>query len=123
MNIALAAGCSGDAADGTVTGTVKLDGQPLKAGTMRFDAVDNRTASADASIVDGKYSATMLPGEKRVLITSPKVVGKKKMYDTPDSPVYDITEELIPRRYNGESDLKQTVTAGSQTRDFELQSK
>ena len=61
-----------------------------------------------------KYSAKLQPGDKRVAITSPKVIGKKKMYDTPDSPVVDVTEELLPKRYNAQSELTLTVKLGNQ---------
>lgn len=116
-------GCSKEATQGVVTGTVTLDGQPLKAGTIRFDAADGRAAATDASIIDGKFTAKVTPGDKRVTITSPKVTGKKKMYDTPDSPVFDVTEEQIPRRYNAQTDLKLTVKAGDQDAPFDLKSK
>jgi hypothetical protein len=121
--IGAAIGCSADAKNGIVTGTVTLDGQPLKAGTIRFDAVDGRTAAADASIADGKFTAKLPPGDKRVTITSPKVVGKKKMYDTPDSPVYEVAEESLPARYNSQSELKLTVKLGDQDAKFDLKSK
>lgn len=118
-------GCSGASPNtSTVVGTVTLDGQPLPSGTIRFDAIDGRTAAADASIADGKYTAKMPPGEKRVAITSPKVIGKKKMYDTPDSPTYDVTEESLPTRYNGQTELKLTVMSGAQDAPpFDLKSK
>jgi hypothetical protein len=121
--IALVLGCSKPSTDGVVSGTVTLDSQPLKAGTVRFDAVDNRTPAADASISDGKFTAKVPPGDKRVTITSPKVVGKRKMYDTPDSPVFDVTEESLPRRYNAQTELKLTVIAGDQDATFDLKSK
>jgi hypothetical protein len=120
--IGLTLGCSADAKHGTVSGTVTLDGQPLKSGTIRFDSADGQAAAADASIIDGKFTAKAPPGGKRVSITSPKVVGKKKMYDTPDSPVYDVTEELLPAQYNSASKLTLDVKPGNQTQDYELKS-
>jgi hypothetical protein len=122
MVIGFSLGCSADAKHGTVSGTVTLDGQLLKSGTIRFDSTDGRAAAADASIVDGKYTAKIVPGDKRISITSPKVVGKKKMYNAPDSPVYDVTEELLPPRYNGQSTLTMTVKAGAQEQPFDLKS-
>ena len=116
-------GCTADVKRGTVSGTVTLDGQPLKSGTIRFDSADGRTAAADATITDGKFNVTLPPGDKRVSITSPKVIGKKKMYDTPDSPVYDLTEELLPKRYNAQSTLTMTVTADAQEKEFSLTTK
>jgi hypothetical protein len=121
--IGLALGCSADAKDGAVSGTVTLDGQPLKSGSIRFDSADGRTASADATITDGKFTVKLPPGDKRVSITSPKVIGKKKMYDTPDSPVYDVTEELLPKKYNANSELTLTVQLGDQDAKFDLKSK
>jgi len=121
--IGFSLGCSTDVKHGTVSGTVTLDGQPLKSGTIRFDSADGRTAAADATIADGKFNVTLPPGDKRVSITSPKVIGKKKMYDTPDSPVYDVTEELLPKRYNAQSTLTMTVTADAQEKEFSLTSK
>ena len=112
--IGIMLGCSEDIKLGTVTGTVTLDGQPLKSGTIRFDSADGHAPAADASIADGKFSAKIPPGDKRVSITSPKVVGKKKMYETADSPMIDITEEMLPKRYNAQSELKLTVKGGSQ---------
>jgi hypothetical protein len=121
--IGFSLGCSTEVKHGTVSGTVTLDGQPLKSGTIRFDSADGRTAAADASIADGKFNLTLPPGDKHVSITSPKVIGKKKMYDTPDSPVYDVTEELLPKRYNAQSTLTMTVAAGAQEKEFSLTSK
>ena len=122
--IFLTHGCSDSAKHGAISGTVTLDGQPLKTGIIRFDPVDGQSATADATITDGKFTATVPPGEKRVSITSPKVVGKKKMYDTPDSPIVDLTEELLPVKYNSQSELKLTVTVGDQEpATFDLKSK
>ena len=121
---ATAAGCSSDSKHGRVSGRVTLDGQPLKTGLIRFVPADGRSATADGPITDGNYAVMVPPGDKRVVITAPKVVGKKKMYDSPDSPVVDIVEELLPARYNVQSELKLTVNSGSQEAPaFELKNK
>lgn len=113
-------GCSANAGRSTVTGTVTLDGQPIKAGLIRFLPADGASATADAPITDGKFTATVPPGDKRIEITAPKVLGKKKLYDTPDSPTVDIVEELLPAHYNVASTLTMNVTAGKQSKDFAL---
>lgn len=115
-------GCAAKSDQGEVAGTVTFNGEPLKTGTIRFDPADGHTATANAIITDGKYTAKMPPGEKRIAISAQKVVGKKKMYDTPQSPVVDLTEEMLPKQYNAQSDLKLTVAAGSQQKDFDLKS-
>jgi hypothetical protein len=114
-------GCSQGAQQGAVSGTVTLDGQPVKAGTIRFVPADGQTATGDAIITEGAYSAAVPPGEKRVEINAPKVIGKRRMM--PESPEIDIVEELLPAKYNLKSELTLTVSAGSQTKDFELHSK
>ena len=115
-------GCAGDSTRGTVSGTVTLDSQPLAKGTISFIPIGGATASADAPIVGGKFTAVIPVGEKRVTISSPKVVGKRKAYDTPDSPMVDQTEELLPPTYNRGSQLTLTVKPGKQTSDYDLTS-
>lgn len=90
---------------------------------INFVSPDGSAATAEAKIVAGQYEAAVSPGEKRVEIRAPKVVGKKKMYETADSPTVDVVEELVPRRYNAESTLTLTVAEGEQVKDFELTSK
>jgi hypothetical protein len=119
----LAAGCS-DSPTRTLSGTVTLDGEPLKEGTVRFVPVDTKTGgTAGAAIKDGKFTAEVPLGELRVEISAPKVVGKRKAYDTPDSPMVDIVKELIPARYNVNSDLRVTIKKGGQKETFALVSK
>ena len=56
--IGLTLGCSADSGLGTLTGTVTLDGEPLKSGVIRFAPTDGHTATADAVIQDGKIRAS-----------------------------------------------------------------
>src|SRR3954462_15185507 len=70
---AVLAGCPAKSNRGTITGTVTLDGQPLKAGIIRFLPSDGQTATADTAITDGKFSATVPPGNKKVSISAPRV--------------------------------------------------
>ena len=90
-------GCSSDSGKGTVSGTVTLDGQPLQSGLIRFVPVDGQTPTAEATITDGEFSVEVPVGEKRVSISAPKVVGKRPAYQTPNAPMIDIVEELLPR--------------------------
>jgi hypothetical protein len=117
-----APGCSSDSGKGRVSGTVTLDGQPLASGLIRFVPVDGRTPTADATITDGEFSAEVPVGEKRVSISAPKVVGKRRAYETADSPMIDIVEELLPARYNVASELTLNVTGGRQPEEFKLES-
>ncbi len=80
---------------GTVNGSVTVDGEPAKVGAVSFFAVDGRAPTAGAPIADGKFSAQVTPGVCMVQIRVSKVVGKKKIYDTPDSPVREVWAEVL----------------------------
>lgn len=113
-------GCGGEE-QATVTGSVKLNGEPLKDGTITFVPADGATASAGGVIKDGTYSVEMPAGEKRVQISAMKVVGRRQVYEgDPNSPVVDDVREMIPPQYNAASTLTVSATAGSQTQDFDL---
>ena len=116
-------GCSGSSSEGTVEGTVTLDGMPLKEGDVRFVPADGKSQTASAKISDGKFTAQVPTGEMRVEISASKVIGKRKMYNTPDSRVVDKVSELLPLRYNAKSELRLTVKPGVQDEAFPLQSK
>jgi hypothetical protein len=116
------AGCS----DGTmaqVSGTVTLDGNAIESGQIQFSPVDGKTKTAGGPIKDGQYSVGVPVGLMKVSISAPKVVGKKKIYDTPDSPEMPITKEALPAHYNEKTELQFEVKPGSQTKDFPLTSK
>jgi hypothetical protein len=115
-------GCASDSSKGTLTGTVTLDGQPLESGLIRFIPVDGQTPTADATINAGQFTAEVPIGEKRISISAPKVVGKRKVYETPDAPTIDIVQELLPARYNVGGELMMTVQPGRQQKDFALTS-
>jgi hypothetical protein len=117
------AGCSHSSTRGTVNGTVTLDGQPLKEGVVRFVPVDEKSQTASATVTDGKFTATVPIGEMRVEFSAPRIIGRHKVYDTPDSPLVDDVAELIPERFNVKSELKITVKKGSQNETFPLKRK
>lgn len=118
----VALGCSNSDAGAEVRGEVFLDNAPLQKGHIRFVAASGKAGEGD--IADGKYAVTGVPvGEVKVEITAPKVVGKRKMYDTADSPVVEDIQELLPARFNVKSELKLTVQSGTQEKRFDVQAK
>ena len=117
---ALLSGCSEDTGKATIGGTVTLDGEPLKSGIIRFVPVDGQTPTAEAVITEGKFSAQVPLGEKQVSISSSKVVGKRQAYNAPGSPTVDVVEELLPPRYNVQSELTINVDEDNQPADFTL---
>ncbi len=106
-----------------VTGKVTADGKPLERGLIQFIPTDGRGSPAAAEIHQGDYTVAVPLGSKRVEVTSPKVIGKQKAYDTPDSPVMDIIEEQIPWEYNAQSQLKADVSRERTKFDFAVKFK
>lgn len=113
-------GCDSGPAEFAVTGEVTFNGEPLKEGLILFEPTDGTGDSHDASIKDGKYSANVTAGDKLVRITANEVVGQKKAYDTPDSPMVDITKEIIPPKFNRQSKLTATIASDASKHDFNL---
>jgi hypothetical protein len=118
-----AAGCSTGPPVAELSGTVSVDGQPPARGAITFIPIDGKGQTAGCEIKDGKYAAKLGVGTFKVEIRVPKVVGRKKLYDTPDSPIQDLLEEVLPARYNSASELKIEVNAGKNEKDWDLKSK
>ncbi len=119
---AATSGCARGPAVGTVTGDVSFENQPVQDGYVSFTPVDGNSQTAGASIVDGKFQAEQVPATKmKVELHGNKKTGKKiKAYDTPESPVADEVVELIPPKYNVNSELTIDVKQGTQHVKYEL---
>lgn len=103
-----------------VSGAVTINGEPVEKGSISFISIDGMSPTAGGIIEDGQYTSQAPLSEAKVEIRVPKVVGKKKLYDTPDSPVQEIMEELLPRKYNEDSELRYTAERGENKKDWEL---
>ena len=93
---------------GVVTGTITVDGSPAKSGSIAFFPGNGKSSTAGAEIVDGQYTANVPLGTAKVEIRVPKVVGQKKLYETPDSPMQQILAESLPPKYNDATELTST---------------
>ena len=60
-------------------------------------------------IKDGRFSVLVPPGAKRIEVRAPKVVGKRKPFDTADSVAVDVIEDLLPAAYNTQSKLSHKI--------------
>jgi hypothetical protein len=118
--LGLLTGCGGGDNMADVTGTVTVDGATPEKGSMTFIPADGKSPTAGGEIVNGKYSARVPLGTAKVQIRVPKVVGKKKLYNTPDSPVQDIFEEVLPAKYNEKTELTVEVKPGKNEKNWEL---
>ena len=106
-----------------MAGEVYIDGAPLKKGLIRFVPTGGASRPADGRVLDGKYEVKAPSGECRVEVTASKVIGKRKMYDTPDSPEVDDVAELVAPRFNAQTILTVTVVPGHQEKRFDVQAK
>jgi hypothetical protein len=119
--VALAGGCA--AAKTTIQGEVTLDNEPLQEGLITYVPVDGKTPNAATKIKDGKYRLDANPGAMRVQINSSLVTGKRKAYDSADSPLIDVLGERVPERYNDKTELTADVKKGENVFNWKLSSK
>jgi hypothetical protein len=116
------AGCS-DGFQAHVTGQVIVDGKPAEKGSISFIPVNGDSpVTGDSDFVDGKYECPAPVGESKVEIRIPRKTGSKKLYDTPDSPVQDTFEEVLPAKFNSETVLRFKAEPGMNRKDWELSS-
>lgn len=100
--VASAIGCSSQV---EVRGTVTWNGEPLKEGTIVFEATDPNVIGGSGPIKDGKFSFKSPPGAMRVMIYATRESGKfdPAMGAAP-------REQFLPARYNTETKLTAEVT-------------
>lgn len=123
-------GCGGGGPSmGRVSGTVKLDGKPLTKGTVTFIATDGKNPNATGAIdSSGKYTLqTTEPGDGavvgsyKVAISDTDTAALNTAMPGMPAPVQ---KSAVPKSYldAGTSGLTATVTTGSNTKDFDLNS-
>ena len=109
---------------GKISGEVTMDGQPLKEGRILFTPEDGQGQTGGDTIKDGKFLVEVPPAKMKVQINASKVIGKKPAYEgVPNSPMDDIVQEIIPKRYNDQTELRHDVKGGPQSVKYELRSK
>jgi hypothetical protein len=113
-------GCS-DNQTAEVAGTVTVDGQPAEKGAISFIPADGKGPTAGGEITAGKYIAKNVPiGTATVQIRVSKVMGKKKLYNTPESPYQDWYGEALPKKFNDATELRFDVKPGNNEKNWDL---
>lgn len=116
-------GCGGGA---TVSGTVTLDGTALTAGTVTFHPVGDGPVGTGTIGSDGRYEITVgsgksaLPaGEYIVTVDAREAIDSSA---APTKAAPKAPKRITPARYadKDNTDLKATVTNGSNTVNLEL---
>ena len=124
---ALLTGC-GDSRSG-VSGKVTLNGKPLTNATIQFFPEGSQSPAGGAVVTDGRYELPpkpgLPPGKYRVSISSPSGgVDEGSFTAAPGAkgkgPVGTGVKDLVPAKYNTDTELRAEVTSGSNTFDFDL---
>jgi len=115
------AGCSRPAA--SVSGKVTLDGAPLDDANISFvPQADTQKQAGWATISGGQYSIPesngLGTGEFHVEIRALRPTGEKS-----NDPTMIPAREIIPAKYNTQTQLTAEIKAGDNVKDFELKSK
>jgi len=119
----VAVGCGKESSMGQLTGTVTVDGQPVEGGSIAFFPTDGKSQTTGGMIRLGDYSAQVPFGPAKVEIRVPKIMGKQKLYNTPDSDELPIVRETLPAKYNDRTELMVDIQPGAKREDFALSTK
>ena len=111
-------GCGGDAIDRVaISGEVTLDGGPLDDASITLVPV-GQGPSAGAEISEGSFaierSVGPSPGKYRVEIRAYRGTGQQIPDSDNPGQMTEATEQIIPGRYNDDTELEVEVTAGGE---------
>lgn len=126
LSCLILSGCGGApvAKSASLKGTVKFNGDPLPKGAVRLSTEDGTPGPGGVSpIEDGHYEITdesgLKAGKYLVIISAFKKSGRKIIVDEAGTEREE-EKQYLPRRYNDSSELHLELTAGENTKDFEL---
>jgi hypothetical protein len=107
-----------------LSGTVRVDGQPIDAGTISFIPTDHRQQKVSGGpISNGVYSVEELSGanggQYRIEIHWYKKTGRMATDPVTGDP-YEERAEGLPDRFHKNSELTAEVSPGKTTFDFDL---
>jgi hypothetical protein len=122
------AGCSDPyAGRREITGSVKLEGQPLKAGSIQFLPMQNQPTRNGGEIADGEFRLSpkdgLLPGQYLVRITAGdgKTPANEEQAGAPGGSTNIVSVDMIPEEWNTKSMKQVVVQADGPNRfDFDI---
>lgn len=104
---------------GRVTGVITLDGQPLADADVTFQPEGEGRAAVGTTDSQGHYELVYLNDA----IVGPNLVSVTTFRDAADDGSTPEVPEKLPSRYQSDSSVKVEVEKGSNTFDFDLESK
>ena len=118
-------GC-GDGSGGKLTGTVTVDGQPLKRGSVRLEPDGGSGSPAGGMVQNGKYEVTgVKPGRYKLHvdgeIESAGPVSQEEVMKRTEKEHKAVTQNPVPPGAAG-NDAVVEVTGSTQTHDVKLTS-
>lgn len=119
-------GCSThDDSRAAVKGTIKLDGEPIKQGTISF-IPDEKGPTAGTVIRNGEYAIPqevgVFVGKNKVEVRSVQETGRKVKNPYGDNEIVEALE-TVPHRYNLQTELTANIEQGKDNvADFNLES-
>ncbi|MFN3148866.1 carboxypeptidase regulatory-like domain-containing protein [Bremerella sp.] len=118
---ALLAGCQEHAGPelATVTGTVTLDGEPLKDATLHFQPTSGRPSYGKTD-ESGKYNMGYSLERQGVALGEHKVIIRSVVEDKYGK---TLRQEMLPRKYHDQTTLSALVEDKANVIDFDLESK
>jgi hypothetical protein len=125
--LAISAGCqnSSDAID--LSGLVTLDGERLAEGIISFspsgsDKSGPQSATVETKIADGTYRVSVPRGDKVVSVEAHvPIEGSRALPDDyPGARSTPIAKQIVPAKYNLNSELRYTAETSSSSVDFRL---
>ena len=123
-------GCSNGRPVGDVHGTVTLDGNPLEEGAVQLSPIDGQAPTAGAQIVNGKFETRAAIAKYRVKIESNVALGPdgkkletgKRIDKYASTPQFTV-KQLVPDKYNTNSELELDVKSGLNEPHYDLKNK
>lgn len=116
-------GCGSPNPELTISGHVTINGEPIEGGSITFVAEDGVAATGGGTIQNGRYTAIVMPGRKKVLVLGNKLVGEEPEYQgVPDSPMRQVFKTVTPENYNAAhlTPLTATIEKAEENLDFAL---
>ena len=120
-------GCSGSSGRMEVSGTVTLEGSPVKEGQVIFIPLDQQGSESGSPITNGEYKVPqdrgLLPGKYRVRITSGdgKTLANEELAAQPGGNTNIVSFDRVPEDWSEKSTQEVEVKAGEQNKfDFRI---
>ncbi len=127
----LAAGCAGRPYDGAVRlpvkGKVTLDGEPVDGGVISFIPQSDSQRPTGNPVINGEFTVPEAQGANegsyRVEILWNKPTGKQYLDKDDTGQMINEVKQIIPKKYNRESELIAEISKDKTEFQFDLLSK